>query len=466
MSRGRTTRGRARAGFTVAAPKAKPLLSTTDEGDPVRVDGNMVGATGDRWMDPFLAANQLALRRLGLTPNVRSDGGLHLELHPSGSIGAVPLVAPATRRVAAGVLVSPRFRWSALGDVMAAVGFSVSPTLGGDVLVPGSVRQVPSWLIAGPVLRRIDGLLRHRRSSFIEQTENRRSPRGQVRWGEWSRKHLPIGQWTTLPCRYSDLADDPNLMSAVRWTLGRLDDDLALEVGVGPAATLRTQIGQMQLEVGEGPSIRPTTEVSLPLDVWVANAVEAMGWVAEERGLGGARALDGLSWDLEVANLWEEWVRVFAREFAPRIGLVSPSHREVRRPLRWKGSASSMGSLAPDVGLFASDRTIWIDAKYKAHLTLLGRHGWSGISEHVRETHRADLHQALAYAALADVNTVDTVLVYPSLRATDVPSPHAVATVVSGQRRVRLVLAALPFGFRTPSQRDEAMSDWRDLLSA
>ena len=80
MSRGRTSRGRARSGFTATAPRAKPLLKTLDEGDPVRITGSMIGAAGDRWIDPFLAANDAAIRRLSLSAEVRSAGGIHLEL--------------------------------------------------------------------------------------------------------------------------------------------------------------------------------------------------------------------------------------------------------------------------------------------------------------------------------------------------------------------------------------------------
>lgn len=466
MSRGRTSRGRARSGFTAKVPKARPLLKTTDEGSPIRISGAMVGANGDRWIDPFLAANDASLARLGLAPEVHSSGGIHLELRPSGTIGAVPLVAPATRRVAAGVLIEPRFRWSALGDVMSAVGFAVAPTLGGGSLVPGSAREVPSWLIAGPVVRRLEGFLTHRRSSFVERSELRRSPRGQVEWGAWARRQVPTGQWANLPCRFSDLSDDPDLMAAVRWTLRRLDDDLSSDSITGPARALRRRIDTLLLQAGEGPASRPQSDRAGAFDAWVADAVEAMGWIAEERGLGGARALDGLAWDLVVAELWEQWVRSFTRDLAPRLGLVAPPETEVRRPLRWDGSIVSMGSLAPDVGLFGAERTVWLDAKYKAHLTLLGRHGWAGLGERVREAHRADLHQALAYAALADVDRVDTLLVYPSLRASDLPDPHAAATVASGDRRVRLILAALPFGFPTPAQREATLARWRDLLAA
>ena len=140
-----------------------------------------------------------------------------------------------------------------------------------------------------------------------------------------------------------------------------------------------------------------------------------MGWVADARGLGGARALDGLAWDLEVADVWEAWVRGFANALAPQLGLRQPGLVETRRPLRWEGGVASMGSLAPDVGLIGDHRVVWIDAKYKAHLSLLARHGWRGTTELVRDAHRADLHQALAYAALVDVDRVDTVLLYPHL---------------------------------------------------
>ena len=322
-----------------------------------------------------------ALQRLGLTPEVHSSGGLHMLLRPSGRIGAVPLVAPASRRVTAGVLVSPRFRWSALGEVLSGVGFSVAPTLGGGALVPGSAREVPSWLIAGPVVRRLETLLARRRSTFIPRSENRATPRGRVDWGAWARRQVPVGRWTSLPCEFSDLADDPDLMAAVRWTLVRLVDDLRPYAASVPGRLLTERARALQHDIGEGPLRRPSTTVAPVFEAFVADALEAMGWVADERGLGGARALDGLAWDLEVADVWEAWVRGFAKLLAPQLGLRQPGLVEARRPLRWEGGVASMGSLAPDVGLIGDHRVVWIDAKYKAHLSLLARHGWRGTTE-------------------------------------------------------------------------------------
>ncbi|MEZ4234552.1 MAG: hypothetical protein R3B89_35605 [Polyangiaceae bacterium] len=45
-----------------------------------------------------------------------------------------------------------------------------------------------------------------------------------------------------------------------------------------------------------------------------------MGWVADERGLGGARVLDGMSWDLPIDEVWEAWVDAFVTDLAPAAG--------------------------------------------------------------------------------------------------------------------------------------------------
>lgn len=204
-------------------------------------------------------------------------------------------------------------------------------------------------------------------------------------------------------------------MAAVRWTLVRLVDDL-----------------------------RP-------------HAASVPGRLLTER----ARALQ-----LDIGDVWEAWVRGFANALAPQLGLRQPGLVETRRPLRWEGGVASMGSLAPDVGMLGDHRVVWIDAKYKAHLSLLARHGWRGTTELVRDAHRADLHQALAYAALVDVDRVDTVLLYPHLGQGDAAPPTAVATVASGRRRVRLVLGAIPFGFGTPAKADATVKSWRAPLAA
>lgn len=465
MTRGRTRQGRSRAARALLdVPKAKPLLEAFDHGPEIRLEPSVVAASGDRWIEPFLAANGDFLRRLRVTTTV-DPGGHVLRLSPGPRIGAIPLLSPATRRVAAGLLIKPRFRWSALGAVLSGVGFAIEPSLGGTPLVPGSAREVPPWILAAPVLRRLEAYLRHRKRGFGVRREDRESPRGRVDWARWARSYVPSGRWTNLPCEFSEPDDDPELMAALRWTLSRLDDDLSLMQDAIPARLLKERIADLLAIIGPGLSRRPIDAGASHTNDWIAEAVEAMGWVADERGLGGSRVLDGMSWDLPVDQLWESWVDTFVANLAPRCGLTAVRRGATTRTLNWTSTTASMRLLIPDSGLRGDGRFVWVDAKYKAHLQMLAHRGWSGLDEATSEAHRADIHQALAYAALDDGDRIDSMLVYPELSGSEASRP-AVATLACGRRRVRLILIGLPFGFRSPEQREAKLTQWRELLSA
>lgn len=466
MPRGRTTKGRSRAALMAAAPSTRPLLKTCDHGAPIVVRARHVGAIGDRWVKPFIEANAAGFRRLALRWEVLADQDVGVALAPGARIGAIPLLSAATRRVAAGLLVEPRFRWTSLGAVFDALGFSVAPGLGGGPLVPGSAREVPPWLLAGPVIQRIAALLCHRRRGFVERAECRPSPRGRVEWGLWASTHLPRGRWTTFPCCFSEPDFDPDLIAAVRWTLSRLIEDLSTVAWSPPARHLLGRAAELQSALGPGTVRRPAPWSVFPgSSEWVQQALEAMTWVAEERGLGGARNLDGLAWDLSIDAVWEAWVAALSSDLALRLGMAASPFQGARRTLRWEGPAKSMGSLVPDVELRGADRVVWLDAKYKRHLEMLARSGWQGLSDDRQAEHRADIHQALAYASLSDAPRVDTLLVYPT-EGRRVDSPATVATVTSGRRRVRLILASVPFGFRTPEHKERCLRSFRDVLAA
>jgi 5-methylcytosine-specific restriction endonuclease McrBC regulatory subunit McrC len=123
-----------------------------------------------------------------------------------------------------------------------------------------------------------------------------------------------------------------------------------------------------------------------------------------------------------------------------------------------------MQKLKPDAAMLGPRRTVWFDAKYKPHLAELQRRGWFGASNALQSEHRADLHQALAYAACGSTDVIDAVLVYPSLSSEPRALGLSHAEVGRGARRSRIILGALPFGFSGPDQREQALNDWQMAL--
>jgi 5-methylcytosine-specific restriction endonuclease McrBC regulatory subunit McrC len=102
----------------------------------------------------------------------------------------------------------------------------------------------------------------------------------------------------------------------------------------------------------------------------------------------------------------------------------------------------------PDVWLQWDNTTLIVDAKYKRHWEEL-QHSWSRAEEELREQHRNDLLQVLAYANLARTSKVIACLAYPcspqswaSLRERGRLINRAELTV--GSRSLHLWLTALP----------------------
>jgi hypothetical protein len=436
-----------------------------------------VGPDADARLRSFLTANQPSLERLSLTVEVvAARGQPGVRLVPGPTLGAVPLRDPITRRPAGGVLVEPRFGWSSTGQVLAATGFRVAPALGGLPLVPGSAREVPPYILAGPVVDRLAKLVDQLTRGFVEVSRVRESPRGRVDWIDYARRRLPRAEWTRLPCSYSDLADDPDIVAAARWTLSRIAGDLERLPVQALARTILQTVEDLLNRLGSGPQRRPEsrwierTRQRGTSEPWLQAALEGMAWIAEERGLGGATILDGLAWSMEADALWEVWVESFLDELAPRLAAKLKRGRtgETVTSLRWTDYRRGLSHLIPDAVLSSRDRAIVVDAKYKWHLTDVTGPGLVRGSRSATDDHRHDIHQVLAYAATIPERVTDVVLAYPESSGTAPDRsrlPFPAALVAAGLPPLRLHLCGLPFGFATPSRRAEFLSAWQAQLS-
>lgn len=151
-------------------------------------------------------------------------------------------------------------------------------------------------------------------------------------------------------------------------------------------------------------------------------------------------------------EVFERWVEVLARAWARGFGGAVTCARDESTtvPLAWeRRQLSSLTSLRPDVVVRAPGDIFVIDAKYKPHLEELDAQRWRELAADIREQHRHDVHQALAYAAVLDAERITSVLVYPVqaglwqylyAQGTHISR----AAVTAGGRDVTIALAAVP----------------------
>lgn len=472
MPRGANTpagRRRARVAFALRRPALPPeqkrLLVADDHGRPLTLRPEQFAPRqqGGGWgpfTEAFLRANRLALEALELKPElVGTPQGAVLRLVPGGRAGAVPLRSAHTGQVVGGVVVRPRFGWAGVGRVLSETGWHAAPQFLELPLVPGSGREVPPWVLAGPVIARIADLLRHLRRGYQQREEVLQAPRGTVLWPLYATASLVRGQWHQLPCRFPDLGADPRLREAAKWCLERVRRDLLIVGGVDHLAlTLATEAQRLLLTLldvaARVPQRGELERAGHFVDAMLRRGLEAMGWVVDERGLGGGRELDGLAWQLSLPQLWEAYVECIMRQEAALVGSKVRVGRlgETVLPVHWSDpSQRSLSHLVPDIVLHSRTSVQIVDAKYKAHFAELDEAGWRRLTEDARQEHRADFHQILAYAALYEAKEIRATLVYPLRRSTfeSLSARHrdvARAELMHGGRRVTAELRGIPFG--------------------
>ncbi len=424
-------------------------------------------AQAARLAEQFIKQNRALMSLLDVRMERDYDGNdVRLMIQAGAAIGAIPLISPTSARPDFGLVVQPRFPWAGIGPMLAEMGWRVSPTPLRLPLLRRSERRVPIWVLCFMILARLKALLDSLDRRFELASEIRSAPRGRVHWPEYATRNLPRAGFLSLPCTFPDLRDDRLLKGAVRHSVERQLRALETQKEHGAFVHRLIEFAQqllwrVQMVPAYVPS--PTTLAQwfrrpLRAEQFI-NGLQAIEWTAEERGLAGVSDLEGIPWTMPMDKFFEAWVETVVRVVAQWTGgqMKVGRKRETTRPINWSPSyLGSQKSLVPDIWLEWDSATLIVDAKYKRHWEELQQHSWLRLEEDLREQHRNDLLQVLAYANLARTSTVIVCLVYPcsaenwdSLRERGRLIHRAQLAV--GSRALHIWLTAVPMA--TPAER-------------
>ncbi|MDE3097210.1 MAG: hypothetical protein KGK07_14575 [Chloroflexota bacterium] len=386
---------------------------------------------------------------------------MSLQFQATTKVGAVPLVSPTSGQIEYGLVVKPRFDWPGIGPMLSDMGWRVIPAPLALPLLPRSERNVPPWVLSAIVLFRIEALLNQLARRFELVEEHRSAPRGTVDWSNYAVRQMPRAHFTRVPCRFPDLRDDRALRSAIRFTLQKQFDSLAGQSSAGVFVIQLIELCNSLIErVRDAPPHPPT---ALQFDAWLRSplkssaffdGLQAVQWTVDERGLGGLSDLEGLPWRMSMEQFFEAWVEAVLVGVSRRIGgtVRSGRKRQTLTPIEWEPPyVGSQKSLVPDLLLDRGDTTIIIDAKYKEHWEEMQERRWGDLEEELRERHRDDLLQVLAYANTTSAPHVIVCLAYPCRQTTWLSLKERGrlfhrAALRANERRIDLRLTALPMG--------------------
>ena len=113
------------------------------------------------------------------------------------------------------------------------------------------------------------------------------------------------------------------------------------------------------------------------------------------------------SWRIDFSLLFEKYVQFIFNQVSLEIGAIQLNNYKIRRSSHFS-PLWSLNYLEPDIILMKNNLDIVIDAKYKSHLFNL-----KSTTEELKEEHRKDLHQLLAYTAFTKNKNKVGILCYP-----------------------------------------------------
>ena len=415
-----------------------------------------------RLAEQFVTRNRSPLGELGVSVSQRYIGSsVDLVFESSFKVGAVPLVSPTTGSPDYGLIVRPRFDWSGIGPMMSQMGWRIIPSPLAMALLPRSDRKIPPWVLSTIVLARIESILSQLTKRFEMISEDRSSPKGTIDWAAYGSSRLARARFLDVPCRFPDLRSDRALRSAIRFTLEKQRRGLEGQRTSGAHVLRLLERCRSLLE--QVRDVSPRDPSVKELDAWLRgplrsplfkDGIQAIEWTTNDRGLAGLSDLSGLPWVMSMDEFFEAWCETVMSLVSLRIGgtLRTGRQRQTVAPLAWQPSyLGSQKSVVPDLMLERGDLTVIVDAKYKEHWEEMQPRRWGQQEDELRERHRADLLQVLAYANLSTSTRTIAVLAYPCSVATweSLASRRRLfhrAALRAGDRVVEIVLTAFPMG--------------------
>jgi McrBC 5-methylcytosine restriction system component len=401
---------------TVFRPHATFLVSASP--------GRDLQAQAARLASQFVQQNRGILNQFGVTSQIAYDGStVELVFRTSTRIGAIPLLSPTSGRPDYGLVIQPRFGWQGIGPMLSEMGWRIIPEPLRLPLLPRSDRKIPTWVLSTIVLFRLRALLDRLERRFEFSESDCPAPRGSVRWAEYATERLPSVRFLSVPCRFPDLRDDRELKAAIHFTLQRQLVSLQGQRQAGVIVLRLIDLCSGLLEKVR--QVAPKEPEPLRFQSWLhgplktevfRNGLQAIEWTIEETGLAGLADLQGLPWMMPMEEFFEAWVEAIFAQVARHTGgqLHVGRKRETICPIFWNPPyAGSQKYVLPDLVLERCGETLIIDAKFKGHWEELQLGRWSMLDEAVRENHRTDLLQVLAYSTVAESDKITSCLVYP-----------------------------------------------------
>lgn len=362
------------------------------------------------YLQKFIQYNLELFSFLGIEAHIEgSDLNASIFFKSSEFIGTIPLRAPDTGKQIGDFVVSPRFtgtnRFEEYVEILDLLGDEISPEfIDSFPLASKRAFRPPLYLEAVKFISALEKLVKQNWRKFDNKEIQSYQPSGQVNWNKYANQSFKVEQRLVYPTRKNFLNEFHSEFGEIRFVYDLCKSEL---LSSNTPVSIRTPISKRMSFLDERlyfhkPKITSKIEIKNADSSTIKEAKEIANRILN------FNLIEGTAWRVDFANVFEKFIQQIFKEVAKSIGgKFIPNikiYSNTNKRFQW-----SLNNLEPDGVLLKDDQVIFIDAKYKSHL-----YNKFDQSETLKEDHRRDLHQILAYSSFNDSKNKSSFLCYPS----------------------------------------------------
>ena len=363
-----------------------------------------------QYLQKFIAYNASQFKFIGVEPFIiGSDQTISLAFRSSNFIGAVPLRASDTGKQIGDFVVMPRFsgrdRFEDYIEILNLLGTEISPVIADSLpLASGKNFRPPLYLEAVKFIDALESLLPRPWRKFDNIEKKSSQPTGQVSWSKYIQNEFKIESRLKFPVRKNILSEFHNEYAQVRYVFDVCKNELlSSNTPQRIKNSIRTKLNYIEENLYyHKPKATNNISIKSSDNLAVKNCKEQANKILN------FNLIDSTAWRVDFSDVFEKFVQYIFKEAAKETGgklfTNFKFHSKAAKHYAWE-----LKHIEPDAIYQKENILVFIDAKYKSNL-----YNKFDKSETLKEDHRHDLHQIMAYSSFSKTNLKYGFLCYPS----------------------------------------------------
>jgi hypothetical protein len=370
-------------------------------------------------LQKFILYNKRQFDFLKLIPIIGGNGkNTTVSFRSDKFIGAIPLKSPITGKQIGDFIVTPRFNklgGSEYNELIEISGMTVQPEFIAPPSLPlsgGAKVKPPAYAEAMKFMNLLSKAVKYNWRKFQEIKSYKQYPKGVVDWNEYARKSFDPKDKLRFPSYISILSKLHEEFFEIKFVYNIAKAEI--ESSRTPE-TIKVQIRETLTYLDSVLSNLKSLEVS-GLNIHANDPPIIKSLKIQANKILKQDITEVPAWRIDFEQFFEKYIQYIFGLVSIEIGAKPINNYKVRLNSLSLKPEWSLRYLEPDAVAIKDKLALVVDAKYKSHLFNLNE-----STQYLKDEHRKDLHQILAYLSFFCNRNKIGFLCYPSLEFQAIP---------------------------------------------